>query len=313
MKNLFGTKGFLAVMLLGMMLIGSACSGAAPQVVEVSREVFDEGELAAMADMEESESMEISFSRSEDSGASASSTVAQEEAEPAQNRMIIRNGNLRLLVTDTQETMTSINTLTDGYAGWVVESRTINHPDGTYGNMTLRVPSDSFISAMEEIKGFAFEVLDESASGQDVTDEFVDISARLQNLEATADRVRQFLLDAETIEEALEVNKELSRLEGEIESMKGRIKYLSQSAAYSTISVALEPDIDIQPIEVAGWRPSGVAKAATEALLGTLQGIGSMLIWLGIYFLPIGLIVMIPLYIGYRWVRRGQRPEPVSG
>lgn len=311
MKNVLGKRSFLVSIILGMFLIGTACS---PQVVEVevTREVLAGDELAAGATFEESESLAVSFSANEDSATSTQSNVTPQEPAPAQSRMIIRNGNLRILVTDTQETMTSINSLTDGYAGWVVESRTMNRSDGTYGDMVLRIPSDSFISAMEEIKGFAIEVLDESASGQDVTDEFVDISARVQNLEVTADRVRQFLLDAETVEEALEVNKELSRLEGEIESMKGRINYLSESAAYSTISVSLEPEVGVQPIEVAGWRPSGVANSATEALLTTLQGIGSIIIWFGIYFLPMGLLVVLPLYLGYRWLRRAGRPEPVS-
>lgn len=150
----------------------------------------------------------------------------------------------------------------------------------------------------------AVEVTNLSTSGQDVTEEFVDLSARLENLEATAVRVRSFLDDAATVEEALAVNQELSRLEGEIESFKGRIQYLSQSAAFSTISVNITPDELSQPIEVGGWRPSGIVRDALEALVDALQGLATFAIWLIIYFLPIVLIIGIPLWLVVRFIRR---------
>ena len=135
-------------------------------------------------------------------------------------------------------------------------------------------------------------------------EEFVDLSARLENLEATADRVRSFLGDTETVEEALAVNAELSRLEGEIEAYKGRIQFLSQSAAFSTITVNLTPDELSQPIEVGGWQPTGIAREAVEALVDALQGLGTFAIWLVIYILPVGLLIGIPIWLVVRFVRQ---------
>jgi hypothetical protein len=135
----------------------------------------------------------------------------------------------------------------------------------------------------------------------------VDLSSQLVNLEATAERVRGFLDEAKTVKEALDVNAELSRLEGQIETTKGRMQFLSQSAAFSTITVSLEPDFPSQPITVVGWRPEGVAKEAVEALADTLQGLADILIWLTIYFLPMGLILgvlgLVVFYSG-RWMKR---------
>jgi hypothetical protein len=156
----------------------------------------------------------------------------------------------------------------------------------------------------------AIEVVGESVSSQDVTEEFVDLTARLANLEATANRVRNFLDEAKNVEEALAVNQELSRLESDIESLKGRIQYLSQSAAFSTLTVQLTPDELSKPIEVAGWHPEGAAKTAVEALVSTLQAAADVLIFAGIFCLPLFLLVGLPLILIGRYVyKRRKRGE----
>ena len=158
----------------------------------------------------------------------------------------------------------------------------------------------------------AVEVTRISTSGQDVTEEYVDVSARLDNLEATADRVRSFLDETKSVEEALEVNRELSYLEGEIEAMKGRLQYLEQSAAFSMVTIDLTPDVLSQPLEVGGWQPQGVARSAVETLIDTFQTLINIGIWLVIYVLPLLLIVAIPLWLVIRFFRRrraARRPE----
>jgi hypothetical protein len=240
----------------------------------------------------------------------ADGELATENVLP-QERLIIRTANLGLIVEDTEAAMAQITAMVEENGGWVVSSNVYQYREDTMsGNITVRVPSSGFNSAMEAMKGLAVEVQSESTSGQDVTEEFVDLSSRLENLEATADRVRGFLDETQDVEEALAVNAELSRLEGEIEVIKGRMQFLSQSASFSTITVDLTPDYVAQPIEVGGWRPEGVAKDAVEALVDTLQGLANFLIWVGIYLLPVGLLVLLPLYfvgraVRRRWRRRG--------
>lgn len=295
---------YFVIILLMMSLLTLACS---PQVVEV--EVTRMVELESVAEVssliEETDYAAGSVGdETEGDVSSENYTGGEQAAPPAQERLIIRNGNLRIQVADTQEAVTAIGGLTDNLSGWVVRSNVSQILDGAQGEMTLRVPAESFNFAMEEIKRLATEVKFESVSGEDVTDEFVDLSSRMKNLEATADRVRAFLDEAETVEEALEVSNQLSRLEGDIEVIKGRLKFLSESAAYSSITVSIVPDAINQPIELVGWQPVGVAKDAIEALLGTLQSIGTAAIWLGIYVVPVALITLVPLYGLMRWWRK---------
>ena len=229
-------------------------------------------------------------------------------------RLIIRNGSLNLLVTDTEETMQDISRLTQQWEGWVVSSSVYDYyPESKQGTIYIRVPVERFDAAMSEIKALAIEVQSESTNSEDVTDQYVDLNSRLNNLEATAERVRAFLGETQDVEEALAVNQELSRLEGEIEVLKGQMQYLSQSASFSTLTINLYPDIASQSVSVPGWRPQGTAKAALEDLVATLQGIVDFLIYFVISVLPILLVVGLPLYLLVRWGwRRWRRGRGVT-
>lgn len=231
-----------------------------------------------------------------------------------QERLIIRNANLSLIVPDTETSLTRISDLAENTGGWVVNSNTNQYSTYTSGNITVRIPAEQFEAVLADIKSNATKVSNENISGQDVTEEYVDISSRLTNLQATAERVRGFLDETENVEEALAVNQELSRLNEQIEVLTGRLEFLSQSAAYSTISVDLTPDAANQPIQVAGWQPQGIARDAIEALVETLQGLANIIIWLGIYILPLFIIIVLPIFFLARklWRRWRKRRTAVS-
>jgi len=241
------------------------------------------------------------------------SSVAGASAGPAaqvdvQEQLIIRTGRLDIVVEETDVTMDAIINLANESGGWVVSSSLFGSDGAKSGAVTIRVPVDQFDSIMNQVEEMALRVDRSSTTGEDVTEEYVDVSARLQNLEATAERVRGFLDDARDVEDALAVNQELSRLESEIESLKGRLQYLEQSAAFSTIEISLTPDELSQPLEVGGWRVGGVVRDAVEALITALQGLATIAIWLVVVLLPLLLIVILPIavliYLIRRWRRR---------
>ncbi len=240
------------------------------------------------------------------------------QAGDLQERLIIRDGNMTIVVEDTDQALTEIVRLAAAKNGWVVDSSVYQSNGGKSGTITIRVPAGEFDATMAEIRELALEVESESTTSQDVTEEFVDLEARVANLEATADRVRGFLDEAKTVEEALAVNAELSRLEGEIESLKARMKFLSESAAFSRLTVQVTPDELSQPIEVGGWRPQGVALSAIEALISALQSLANVLIWGVIFCLPLAILVGVPAFFvirfGYRrWRRRKGEPAAEAG
>jgi hypothetical protein len=227
-----------------------------------------------------------------------------------QERLIIRTGDMSIVATDTEEALAQIAAMAESGGGWVVSSNIYQSTaTAKTAYIQIRVPAAGFQSVLDAIAGLAVEVTSLSTSGTDVTEEYVDLSARLGNLEATAARLRNFLDEARTVEEALAVNQELSRIEGEIESLKGRMQYLEQSSAFSSISVNITPDELAQPVQVGTWRPTGVAKSALEALIAALQGLATAAIWFAIVILPILLVIAIPFVLLIWLIRRLRRRE----
>ncbi len=111
----------------------------------------------------------------------------------ATERLIIRNASLSLVVPDTQTALDGINELVDELGGYVVESNVYQYQEGLRAHVTLRIPAESLDLALERIRDLATEVRSESISGQDVTEEYVDLQSRLRHLEATEARLLEFL------------------------------------------------------------------------------------------------------------------------
>jgi len=250
----------------------------------------------------DSEEIDLSSSISDTDNSQISSKLGQ-----VQERLIIRSGQLDIIVRDTEDSLDEISRMADRMGGWVVSSNIYQRGQVKAGTIIIRILAEQFDAATSQIKDSALEVRSETTQSQDVTEEYVDLEARLANQEATADRVRSFLDEAQNVEEALAVNQELSRLEGEIESLKGRMEFLSQSAAFSNLTIDLTPDELSRPIEVAGWRPGGVAKSAIEALISAFQGAANIAIWGILFCLPVGLLVGLPLFFVGRFVYRRRR------
>ncbi len=163
------------------------------------------------------------------------------------------------------------------------------------GQITLRVESKNFDAALSDIRKLAIEVQSESVRGEDVTAEYVDLGSQLKNLEAAEAQLQKIMAEATKTEDVLNVYQRLIEIRGQIDQIKGRMKYLSQSAALSTINVSLTPDALTQPVEVGGWRVEGVLKSAVEALIGALQGLASIAIWLVVVALPILFMILLPI------------------
>jgi hypothetical protein len=237
---------------------------------------------------------------------------AQMRAEQQRNtpRLVIKNGDLALMVENVNAALHRITTIAAQYDGYVVSSETTT--DGPYptGTTTVAVASDNFEAAMNDLREIGMKVLHDSATGQDVTSEYVDLESRLRSLEATRDRITTFLEDARNVDEALTVNEQLKQIELQIEEVKGRMTFLAGRSAYSTITISLrEPDPKLTPTPTPtpgpGWSAQDTFDKALdtqESLLKTLADAG---IWLVVFVLPYLLVAGV---IALGWRRWGWRP-----
>lgn len=311
-----------ALMALGLLL--SACSSGAAEAPAMSQaiaeDVYYEAEMAGEA-MPAEEPMPAELSRNYADGASVSLEDFLASAAQAQEmRVIIYTGNISLVVRDTEESVAAITQLAEAEGGYVSGANVYQSGEVLRGSMSIRVPAERYTSVIEQLRGLALRVERETASTQDVTEEYTDLQARKVNLEHTEAALQQLLDERQRVgstSDILEVHRELTNIRGQIEQIEGRMRYLANQAALSTINIDLTPDVLYQPISVAGWEPTGVAKEALQALVAALQGLTNIAIWLVIFALPLLVIFLVPLVvlvliIRWWWRRRPARSKPVK-
>jgi hypothetical protein len=228
--------------------------------------------------------------------------------------LIVKDAQIRLLVLDTDVAIDRTTQMVTDLGGYIVSSRVWYQETGgenfKYATLTLGVPVDRFEQALRRLRELAVRVLDENATGQDVTDEYVDLESRLKNLQATRDRVRQFLEDARTVEEALKVNDQLASIEGEIEQVQGRMNYLFDRAAFSTITIDIEPEITaLTPSPTATptpWNAAETFQEASKSLRDVSIVTAQAAIWFFVLIVPILLPLALLIYVAW-YLLRGRK------
>jgi len=212
------------------------------------------------------------------------------------------------MVAGTDRAIDQVTDIAVNGGGYIGSSRTWFDGELKFATLTMGVPVDQFEAVQRQLRAIAVTVLSDTASGQDVSDEYVDLQSRLTNLEATAARIREFLDQSKNVEEALQVNARLTEVENEIEQIKGRMNYLKDRSAFSTIVVNLEtqrPTPTPTPTPTpAGWMPEETFEAASGALGRILRTLGDLAIWFGVVVAPFAVPVMI---VGAIWTRGKRR------
>jgi len=239
-------------------------------------------------------------------------TAGEESAanQPVE-RMVIRNANLSIVVNDPTVVLEKISRMAESMEGFVVNSnlyqtQTISGLEVPEAQITVRVRADLLDEALIQIKGHVDDpdndVLYENVSGQDVTQEYTDLNSRLRNLEDTAEQLREIMDDAIRTEDVLQVFNELKNVNEQIEVLKGQIQYYEQSSKLSAITVSIKAKESVQPLQVGGWEPKGVAKDAVESLIRAYQTIADAVIWIVIFCLPIAIPVGLVLIFVIRGI-----------
>jgi hypothetical protein len=247
----------------------------------------------------------ISIPESSRGGSGGTSYEAQDSYAPNESgtdidRKIIKNGYMTLEVDDIAEAIADIFIVANQLNGYVVSSDQSGAKDITYGRIAIRVPSDRFDEALDKIRKLAVKVPNESTSSQDVTEEYTDLQAQLRNLEATEAQYLELLKKAETVEDILAVQRELSNVRGQIEQIKGRIQYLERTSDMALIDVNLQKT---QPIDGTGWNALETLKSAVRGLASFGKALANIVIWLAI-FSPVWIIILVVVLYFTRWRKK---------
>lgn len=229
-----------------------------------------------------------------------------------QDRMVIMNANLTVVVPDPQAKAAEIEALAKSLGGYVVSMnmyQTFLYNGGTApeGYISIRIPADKLDSALGQIKANVVEVRDEDRSSQDVTADYVDLQSRLKALEAARDQLEAIMDEATKTEDVLNVFNQLQYYNQQIELVKGQMKYYEQSSSTSLISVRLVAEETLQPLQIGPWTPKGAAQDAYKALINFLRGFVEFLIWLVVVVLPVIIIIFGPIALVVWLIVRGVR------
>jgi len=232
-----------------------------------------------------------------DTGAGALLSIAEE-------RMIVRTGEMSLVVEDVVDARDEIAQLVLRLDGYVVSSRISGEEQDRRGWISIRVPDEKFAQALTEIRNLAVRVTSESTDSRDITEEYTDMESRLRNAEATESQYLTLLEKAENVEDILNIYERLSWVRNEIEQIKGRMQYLERISSMSLISVNLEPVATAKSLVRVGWSALEILKSAIRGIVIFGQWLGAVAIWLAIFIPVWGTIVGI-IY----WRRRKKRTQ----
>jgi hypothetical protein len=229
---------------------------------------------------------------------SAARRAREAKSEPEKiPSMIVKTSDLSILVGVPAQEMARIEKQVQGLGGLVMTS-TVEKRNAANDavHMLVRVPVDRFEELRTAVKQGVIRVDRDSIEARDVTKEFVDTTARLQNLRAREEQYRAILRRAYTVEDTLQVTEKLSEVRGEIEALQGSLNYLKNQAEMSTLRISIIAEAEER---VAGihWRPLYQIKAA---MMGGLAGLSDYAntMFVVLFRVPAILLWLLTLLVG---------------
>jgi len=292
-------RHLLIALFLTLILSGCGARSSAPMAME---EVPMSGAPAMDSNFEME--MPAAAPMADEARNTASSSVDATQQE----RLVIKNADLSITVDDPEAKIAAIANLAASMGGHVVSSNIYqsyanNGVQVPEGNITIRVPAESLNAALEEIKAGVDEINNETVTGEDITDQYVDLQSRLKAKKAAEEKLLEIMEQANTTEDTLNVYAQLQIIQSDIEVLTGQINYYERSAAMSSITVSVIASEKNQPIEIGGWELGKTASEAVQDLIDYMQGFTRFLIRFIIFILPVLLTLALPFYLVFLGIR----------
>jgi hypothetical protein len=230
----------------------------------------------------------------------------------AADRKIIRNAEITIEVPSTTDAQHQVTSIAETHGGFVVTSEAKQRESNDPAQRTLdiklvvRVPSNQFGRAFDEIKKLAANTPAEQVSSQDVTEDFIDLEARIKTQKALEVQFLEIMRQAQGIAEALEVQRQIAEVRTEIEKLEGRKRFLENRSSLSTINVNIQT-----PKPVITVTQTGFGHSLREAVSDSITLASDMVLFFArfvIMMVPVFLFVFVPLgLLGRYLVRRAKR------
>ena len=219
------------------------------------------------------------------------------------DRDLIVTANIAMKSDDPWQTADGAKAIARRFGGSIVGlSESINN-DRRTANLTMRVPSASFDDAINALKSLDGTVIQSSVDAKDVTDQLVDIDARLVALRAEETRYLQLFTSAKTVDEMVKVQMALSQLRQQIEQLAAAQKSTKDRVAFSTISLSVASTAEPLPATPGKWDPARTFAVAIASFATLLRFMADLAIWFMV-FCAIPLLVVASILVATRARRR---------
>lgn len=237
------------------------------------------------------------------------------QMDAAMDRKIIYKANVTMEVADYGSANTDINNLihlSGGYLLQFSENRTDYEQSGT---LVVKVPSKGFSGFIADLEKMKPKSIQRSVQGQDVTEEFVDLEARLKSKQAEEARLLDFMNKATKSEELVAFSNQIGNVQTQIEQIKGRMRYLEQNVSYSTVEIRLYQKIakanSTQEKEEDGFtaKLSNALNGSAKVVLGFFKGLAIVLA-AALPVLAVAAVIAVPAYFIFR--NRKQRNKEME-
>ena len=279
-------KAYFIIVLISLIMVG--CSSSSND----SRE--DSFVTVSSQDMFRSEAIsEISINDKDiSSGSGYSNSNTQSKIQV--------NGSLSLEVTNLDSAILNVKNIIAANSGMITSSNS-GYSDQPYININILIPRSEFDSVLEDIKQISSIVNNENIYTNDVTEEYIDIESRLNVMLETEKRFLSLLETANKIEEIVEVEKEIMRIRGEIDSLTGRIKYLTTTTENSQLNLYMIEEMPISGSD--DWNIGNSFDDSLRTFISFLKNIADFLIGI-LVFTPILIILGLIGFLGYKFISK---------
>lgn len=233
----------------------------------------------------------------------------QEGTEASSERMIIHKAIISTNVKNLTNAQNNIEHKVKKYGGYIVESNVHRLDDQTSsGNMIVRIPEKHFATFLSDAEEIASKVLERNVTGQDVTEQYVDLTSRIKSKRVVEERLLEFMKKAEKTEDLLKISSDLASVQEEIEVLVGRIKFLENQTSFSTIELTMyENRVIIPEIENKDLNTWDKTKKQFVTSTNALLSAGSGIIVFLVGNLPVLLFLAVIGGAVYWFIKRRKR------
>src|SRR5215813_10908618 len=313
------------LLLIGLIIACSTCSydngarlakSSAPPSSQVGMNQAQDRIQGSPAPVQNGESR-IASERSQSRQEGLQQVVALDSAGAAQAfmRKVIQNAELTIETDRPDEGQQKIGVIAEKHGGFVVISESKHNEAASQNvastevNVVVRVPAQNFQATIDEIRAVGGRILHEKSSGQDVTEEYIDLEARIRTKKALEAQFLEIMKQTRNISDAMSVQAQLADVRTEIERLEGRRRFLENQSALSTINITLHTPTPVVAAATRGFIYDLKAAFGNGVEIGS--GIFLSIVQFVIVMIPVMLFIVAPAWLVFKWLRR-RMPWPAK-